>query len=202
MGGRIRALPPLPKGGRASSRAQLSQREHRHLNRTDPSLFGSGLVRSLALPTKSPGHCRDTLEFPRATRLCSTPSRRLVISATRFARQCRAGNDPLDISRRRNAMEPPPNLPAPREDAPEAALLPLADIRVIVLYLFFGSLWVIGSDVALDRLEHHDSGSFELQTLKGLNFVFSTTILLYFVLRRSFRRWRSAQEQTQRSRRR
>src|SRR5262249_13981182 len=99
-------------------------------------------------------------------------------------------------------MEPPPNLPAPREDAPEAALLPLADIRVVVLYLFFGSLWVIGSDVALDRLEHHDSGSFELQTLKGLNFVFSTTILRYFVLRRSFRRWRSAQEQTQRSRRR
>src|SRR5262249_36738356 len=37
--GCIRALPWLPKGGRASSRAQLSQGEHRHFARTDPQFF-------------------------------------------------------------------------------------------------------------------------------------------------------------------
>src|SRR5262249_35156360 len=53
-GGAFAHCPRLPKGGRASSRAQLSQDEHRHLDRAcsrrTRSLSGSGLVRSLALP--------------------------------------------------------------------------------------------------------------------------------------------------------
>src|SRR5262249_8662712 len=57
--GRIRALPRLPKGGRASSRAQLSKASISTSIARTRSPSGSGLVRSLALPRKHPGHCQD-----------------------------------------------------------------------------------------------------------------------------------------------
>jgi two-component system sensor histidine kinase UhpB len=72
--------------------------------------------------------------------------------------------------------------------------VPVAEITITLLYLIFGGLWVIGTDTLVSRLMGEPPHSVSLQTLKGLNFVATTGVLLYVVLRRSFHRRRRAEE--------
>jgi len=78
-------------------------------------------------------------------------------------------------------------------------VLPVAELRIVLLYVFLASLWIIYSDMALDWLTHDPVDSLRLQTFKGLNFVATTAVLLYIVLRRSFDRWRRAERRLRES---
>jgi len=72
-------------------------------------------------------------------------------------------------------------------------VLPLPELRIVLSYLLCGALWIIYSDMALDWLTEDPLDSLQLQTYKGLNFIVTTALLLYLVLRRSFDRWRRAE---------
>jgi two-component system, NarL family, sensor histidine kinase UhpB len=72
-------------------------------------------------------------------------------------------------------------------------LLPLPELRIVLFYVLFASIWIIYSDMALDWLTKDPLDSLQLQTFKGLNFVATTAALLFIGLRRSFNRWRRAE---------
>lgn len=80
-------------------------------------------------------------------------------------------------------------------DAPPAAAraFPLAELVITLLYVGFGAVWVVGTDTLACRLLGEPRQSMSLQTLKGLNFVATTGLLYYLVLRRSFHRRRRAE---------
>jgi signal transduction histidine kinase len=71
--------------------------------------------------------------------------------------------------------------------------MPRPELRIALVFLVIGSLWVIGSDQLLGRAIP-DSPVY-LQTIKGLNFVVTTAVLLYFVLRRAYRGWRKSERE-------
>ena len=73
-------------------------------------------------------------------------------------------------------------------------VIPIAEITISLVYIVFGGLWVVGTDTIAGRLLGEPAQSVSLQTLKGLNFVATTGVLLYLVLRRNFHRRRRAEE--------
>jgi PAS domain S-box-containing protein len=83
----------------------------------------------------------------------------------------------------------------PARAHPAPKILPWAEARIVVIYILLGCLWIIFSDVILDVLHCDPVDSAQLQTFKGINFIITTGMLLYFVLRRSFDRWRRAEQQ-------
>lgn len=72
-------------------------------------------------------------------------------------------------------------------------VLPRPEVRIVLAYLVIASVWVIGSDRLLQRVMPASPGP--LQTLKGLNFVATTSLLLFFVLRRAYQGWRQAERE-------
>jgi PAS domain S-box-containing protein len=89
-------------------------------------------------------------------------------------------------------MNPEPN-PTPATDQGQS-ILPRAELRIVLLYIFFASLWFTFSEMGLEWLALEDPGHLiRLRTFKGLNFLATTAVLLYIVLRRSFDRWRRAE---------
>src|SRR5262249_8597513 len=54
----LAALPRLPKGGRPSPRAQLSQGAHRLLDRTDRQFFWIGARQEPRPPEENARHCQ------------------------------------------------------------------------------------------------------------------------------------------------
>ncbi len=71
--------------------------------------------------------------------------------------------------------------------------MPRPELRIALVYTVGASLWVISSDRLLD---HFLPGSpIYLQTCKGLNFVITTGIVLFFVLRRAYRGWRQSERE-------
>lgn len=79
------------------------------------------------------------------------------------------------------------------EAAEPKGALSLPEVRIAVLYVLVASLWIIGSDALLHRTDIGRSNEVFLQSFKGLNFVITTGLLLYFVLRRAFGGWREAE---------
>ncbi|MCI0748494.1 MAG: sensor histidine kinase [Verrucomicrobia subdivision 3 bacterium] len=75
---------------------------------------------------------------------------------------------------------------------PPMQLLPRRELTIVLAYVAGSSLWILLSDAVLDWMENDPTDSTALQTYKGLNFVLTTAVLLFFVLRRSFDRWRRA----------
>jgi signal transduction histidine kinase len=70
-------------------------------------------------------------------------------------------------------------------------LLPLPEWRITAAYVAAAAAWVVLSDRAVG-----DAGTnptLSVQTFKGLNFVATTAVLLYFVLRSAYRGWRHAE---------
>ena len=64
------------------------------------------------------------------------------------------------------------------------------EVRIVVAYLVLASLWIVGSDLLLSKSPVDEDAAFIIQSLKGLNFVITTAVLLFFVLRRSYGGWR------------
>ena len=72
--------------------------------------------------------------------------------------------------------------------------MPFEEIGVTLGYILIAGFWVVFSDDLFDWLMGAPINSPALQTLKGINFVCVTALVLYVVLRRSFLRRRQAQE--------
>ena len=74
----------------------------------------------------------------------------------------------------------------------ESRILP--EVRISLIYLLFASAWIIVSDLLLSGSPLDESQSALFQSVKGLNFVVATSVLLFFVLRRSYGGWRMAEQ--------
>lgn len=70
-------------------------------------------------------------------------------------------------------------------------VMPRPEFRITAVYLLLAGLWVVLSDQVVRVFLPESSAS--VQTLKGLNFVVTTSLLLFFVLRRAYRGWRDAE---------
>lgn len=65
----------------------------------------------------------------------------------------------------------------------------------MLVYFVLASTWIIGSDLWLIETTVVSEESIAIQMLKGLNFVLTTAILLFFVLRHAYSGWRHAEQQ-------
>lgn len=85
------------------------------------------------------------------------------------------------------------DLPATADRSPRRRWLP--EVRIVLIYFILASIWIIGSDLWLIRtaVENNESGT--IQTIKGLNFVITTAVLLFLVLRHAYSGWRHAEQQ-------
>jgi signal transduction histidine kinase len=83
------------------------------------------------------------------------------------------------------------------ETAAETALYHLSkpEVRIVTVYFFLASLWVVSTDLVLSRAEPHNSVTIAVHSLKGLNFVITTAVLLFLVLQRAYGGWRLAEQQ-------
>ncbi len=79
--------------------------------------------------------------------------------------------------------------------APVKYRWPLPEVRIVAIYFVVASLWIVGSDLILTKSSVNETQAGIIQSLKGLNFVITTAILLYFVLRRAYGGWRMAERQ-------
>jgi two-component system sensor histidine kinase UhpB len=72
--------------------------------------------------------------------------------------------------------------------------VPLEEIGLTLLYVLFAALWCIFSDDVLNWATGGPAESPALRTMRGFNFVFTTALVLYLVLRRTIRTRRVAEE--------
>lgn len=70
----------------------------------------------------------------------------------------------------------------------------MPEVRIAVWYVFLASLWIVGSDSLLNYELAENTHIVFLQSFKGLNFVLTTGILLFLVLRRAYGGWRHSEE--------
>lgn len=71
----------------------------------------------------------------------------------------------------------------------------LPEVRIVAIYFIVASAWIVGSDLALTKSAGNDATTGFIQTLKGLNFVITTAILLFLVLRHAYSGWRRAEQE-------
>lgn len=67
------------------------------------------------------------------------------------------------------------------------------EIRIAVIYVLLASIWIIGSDRMLEKMCESDGMIWFLHSTKGLNFVITTGVVLYLVLRRAYGGWRRSE---------
>jgi PAS domain S-box-containing protein len=72
--------------------------------------------------------------------------------------------------------------------------IPLQELGLTCLYVLVAGAWCVFSGEILDNLMELPAHSPALETLKGINFVLATGLVLYLVLRRAFRIRRLAEE--------
>jgi PAS domain S-box-containing protein len=72
--------------------------------------------------------------------------------------------------------------------------VPATEIGLTLLYVLFAATWSIFADDLLDWWMGHPLDSPALQTMKGINFVLVTGLVLYAILRRNYRDRRRARE--------
>lgn len=68
------------------------------------------------------------------------------------------------------------------------------EMRIPFIYFIFSSGWIIVSDLLVKDTALDPDQSTLVQSIKGLNFVIASTLLLYFVLRHSYGGWRTAEK--------
>ena len=78
-------------------------------------------------------------------------------------------------------------------EAPPTPLRSLLEARVVAIYFIAANIWILCSDQLLSESAVNDAKSGFIQTLKGLNFVITTAILLFLVLRHANCRWQRAE---------
>jgi signal transduction histidine kinase len=101
----------------------------------------------------------------------------------------------------RNAKEADPqpmDLPAPpRSEPPENVwphVMPRPELRMAALYLVLAGAWVTCTNYVV-RTTLLPDWPVCANGLKALNFLITTTVVLYFVLRRAYRGWRHAERE-------
>jgi len=72
--------------------------------------------------------------------------------------------------------------------------IPLQELGLTLVYVLAGSVWCVYSGEVLDNVLGLPTHSPALETVKGINFVLATSLVLYLVLRRAFRTRRMAEE--------
>lgn len=70
----------------------------------------------------------------------------------------------------------------------------MPEVRIVLIYFVGASAWIIGSDCILTLSHFSGTEVAFIQSLKGLNFVVTTALLLYLVLRRAYGGWRLAEQ--------
>ena len=111
-----------------------------------------------------------------------------------------AARPPPSAMLSRNVVRPPSHDPLTRglslQPDPQAGIGALLrpETRITVIYLLLASLWIIGSDYLLECSADGRIPVLFLHTCKGINFVLTTAILLYLLLRRAYGGWRLAEE--------
>ncbi len=90
--------------------------------------------------------------------------------------------------------DPNPKCPSSPDEEVPGYHWSLPEVRIVVVYVVIASCWIIGSDLYLTHTVVGEVEAGIFQSLKGLNFVLTTGILLYFVLRRAYGGWRHAEE--------
>lgn len=76
----------------------------------------------------------------------------------------------------------------------QKGVLSLPEVRIAIFYVLLASAWIIGSDMMLEWLVGKRVETVFYQTFKGLNFVITTGLLLYLVLRRAYGGWRRSEQ--------
>src|SRR5262245_24407153 len=71
---------------------------------------------------------------------------------------------------------------------------PYEELGITVLFVLFAGLWSVFSHDVLDAMVGQPLDTPVLHTLKGINFVMTTALLLYVVLRRGYAARRKAEE--------
>ena len=72
--------------------------------------------------------------------------------------------------------------------------MPLSELAITLIYVLVAGLWCIFSDDIFDWFMASPLASPPLQAMKGINFVLTTGVVLYLVVRRSFHNRRRAEE--------
>jgi two-component system sensor histidine kinase UhpB len=72
--------------------------------------------------------------------------------------------------------------------------IPLAELGLTALYVVVAAAWEMFSDEFFDRLLGSQRDTVTIEALKGFNFILTTAVVLYLVLRRAFRIRRQAEE--------
>ena len=72
--------------------------------------------------------------------------------------------------------------------------IPLQELGLTLIYVLVASVWCVYSDEVFDNILGLPMHSPALESLKGINFVFATSLVLYLVLRRAFRLRRQSEE--------
>lgn len=70
----------------------------------------------------------------------------------------------------------------------------MPELRIALIYVLLASIWIVGSDAALNQFVNGKGDTVIFQSCKGLNFVITTGIVLFFVLRRAYGGWRGSEE--------
>ena len=87
---------------------------------------------------------------------------------------------------------PPATPPIPRPGKPPHVTA-RPEARIAIAYLVIASVWIIWSDHILSAVMPERPAF--IQSFKGLNFVVTTAVLLFIVLRRAYRGWRRAERE-------
>ena len=72
--------------------------------------------------------------------------------------------------------------------------IPVSEFGLTAIYILFAGIWCVYSDALFDRFLNLPRPTPALESLEGFNFVFTTALVLYLVLRRAFRTRRLAEE--------
>ena len=80
-------------------------------------------------------------------------------------------------------------------ESPSSYHWSLPEVRIVLIYFILASAWIVGSDLLLTKSVADTSEVGVIQSLKGLNFVITTAVLLFFVLRRAYGGWRHAERE-------
>lgn len=76
----------------------------------------------------------------------------------------------------------------------ETGVLSLPEARIAVIYVALASIWILVSDSLLEKVVADQGKVWFFQSTKGLNFVVTTGVALYLVLRRAYGGWRRAEQ--------
>ena len=78
---------------------------------------------------------------------------------------------------------------------PMGRILALDPLKICLIYLVFGILWIIFSDRLLLTLSSRQEDLVMLSSIKGVLFIIVTTVLLFFLIRHFFSQLREKNEQ-------